>query len=106
MSLFAGVYPILCTAFDDDGRIDVDGQLRLVDYLLESGAHGLGLFGTVERIGQIAIVAGIWIVQLILSPIWLSHFQYGPFEWLWRSLTYGSPQPFRRAVPLPAPATA
>ncbi|MGH9385570.1 MAG: DUF418 domain-containing protein [Vicinamibacterales bacterium] len=29
-----------------------------------------------------------WIVQLIVAPIWLRYFQFGPLEWLWRSLTY------------------
>jgi uncharacterized protein len=35
-------------------------------------------------------------VQLIISPIWLDHFRFGPLEWLWRSLTYLQPQPMRR----------
>lgn len=46
---FEGVYPILNTAFHDDGTLDLDSQLRLVDYLLESGAHGLGLFGNASE---------------------------------------------------------
>ncbi len=40
-----GVYPILSTTFQEDGTLDLDSQLRLTDYLLEAGAHGLGLFG-------------------------------------------------------------
>jgi uncharacterized protein len=35
------------------------------------------------------LVGGIWIAQLIWSPLWLSVFQMGPLEWLWRCLTYG-----------------
>lgn len=46
---FEGVYPILNTAFHDDGTLDLDSQLRLVDYLLEAGAHGLGLFGNASE---------------------------------------------------------
>ena len=42
---FAGVYPILVTPFLDDGDVDFGGQLRVVDHLLEQGAHGLGAFG-------------------------------------------------------------
>ena len=42
---FSGVFPILATPFTDDGEIDVASQLRLVDHLLEQGAHGLGAFG-------------------------------------------------------------
>ncbi len=40
-----GVIPILATPFSHDGSIDLDSQLRLVDDLLEQGAHGLGAFG-------------------------------------------------------------
>jgi uncharacterized protein len=43
-------------------------------------------------------VAGVWIVQLIVSPIWLAQFRFGPAEWLWRSLTYWQRQPMRRAA--------
>jgi uncharacterized protein len=61
--------------------------------------HGFGYYGQVERSGQIAIVAAVWVFQLIASPIWLRHFFFGPLEWLWRSLTYWQRQPFRRKVP-------
>ncbi|MCC6723812.1 MAG: DUF418 domain-containing protein, partial [Saprospiraceae bacterium] len=42
-------------------------------------------------------VFGIWAFQLIVSPIWLKHYQFGPLEWMWRSLTYWKIQPMRRA---------
>lgn len=50
--------------------------------------HGLGLFGSVERKYQLLIVVGVWIVQLILTTLWLRRFKQGPLEWLWRRLTY------------------
>jgi uncharacterized protein len=42
-------------------------------------------------------VLAVWTLQLAVSPIWLRHFQYGPLEWLWRSMTYLQRAPFRRA---------
>jgi uncharacterized protein len=78
------------------------GRMALTQYLLQTlictflfYGHGLGLFGRVERQYQILIVFAIWGVQLILSPIWLRHFRFGPVEWLWRSLTYLKRQPMR-----------
>ncbi len=78
------------------------GRTALTNYLLQTVictfifyGHGLGLFGSVERTGQILIVLGIWVVQLVASPLWLSRFRFGPCEWLWRSLTYGRLQPLR-----------
>ncbi|MEZ5402419.1 MAG: dihydrodipicolinate synthase family protein [Bryobacteraceae bacterium] len=46
---FSGVYPILATTFHEDGSLDIASQLRLTDYLIEQGAHGLGLFGNASE---------------------------------------------------------
>lgn len=43
------------------------------------------------------LVAGIWALQLIASPLWLRWYRLGPMEWAWRSLTYWRVQPMRRA---------
>lgn len=71
------------------------GRMAFTNYLMQTVictwifyGHGLGLFGRVERWGQILIVFAIWGIQLVLSPLWLRYFRYGPVEWLWRSLTY------------------
>ncbi len=47
--MITGVYPILVTTFNDDGSLDLRSQLQLVDFLLEQGAHGLGLFGNASE---------------------------------------------------------
>ena len=44
-------------------------------------------------------VGAMWTVQLIVSPIWLRHFRFGPMEWVWRSLTYWQRQPMRLSAP-------
>jgi len=46
---FRGVYPILATPFRADGSIDYGSLDRLIDYTLEQGAHGLGLFGNASE---------------------------------------------------------
>src|SRR5688500_5669402 len=38
---FRGVYPILCTPFDDDGELDEPSLRRQVRFCIECGAHGL-----------------------------------------------------------------
>lgn len=84
-------------------RLASVGQMAFTNYLLHTiicttifYGHGLGLFGEVERTGQILIVFGVWAFQLMVSPLWLARFTMGPFEWLWRALTYGTRPPFRR----------
>jgi 4-hydroxy-tetrahydrodipicolinate synthase len=49
MTKLEGVYPVLNTTFNDDGSLDLNSQVRLVDHLLEQGAHGLGLFGNASE---------------------------------------------------------
>jgi uncharacterized protein len=77
------------------------GRTALSNYLLQTVicttifyGHGFGLFGRLERWQQVVVIPTIWILQLIVSPIWLRHFRFGPVEWLWRSLTYLRLQPF------------
>jgi uncharacterized protein len=60
--------------------------------------YGVGLFGALDRVGLCGVVLAIWALQLWYSPLWLRAFRFGPAEWLWRSLTYGAPQPMRAAV--------
>jgi len=45
----AGVFPILATTFTEEGKLDLLSQASLVDFLLEQGAHGLGLFGNASE---------------------------------------------------------
>jgi uncharacterized protein len=77
------------------------GRIAFSNYILQTlicttifYGHGLGLFGRVDRVGQIAIVTAIWAAELVISPFWLARFRFGPLEWLWRSLTYRRIQPF------------
>jgi len=56
----------------------------------------LGRWDQLRYLEQFELVAWILGVQLVLSPLWLALFRFGPMEWLWRSLTYWRPQPLRR----------
>jgi 4-hydroxy-tetrahydrodipicolinate synthase len=49
MSGIRGIVPIVNTTFHDDGTIDLDSQRRLVSFLIDSGAHALGLFGNASE---------------------------------------------------------
>ncbi|MCD4746472.1 MAG: DUF418 domain-containing protein, partial [Bacteroidales bacterium] len=50
----------------------------------------------VERSFQILIVIGIWVLLLIISPLWLRYYYFGPLEWLWRVLTYRRVQAMKK----------
>jgi len=79
------------------------GRTALSNYILQSliatwifYGYGLGLYGSVNRVEQLGIVLVIWAVQIVVSVLWLRRFQYGPLEWVWRTLTYQSRQPLSK----------
>ena len=81
------------------------GRMALTNYITHSviltsifyGYAG-GMFGQISRAPQMLIVFVIIICQLFLSTWWLKRYQFGPLEWLWRSLTYKQLQPMRLAT--------
>ena len=83
------------------------GRMALTNYLTHSVVALiifvlLGYWGELRRHQLYYIVFAVWAVQIVISPIWLKHFHFGPVEWLWRYLTYGKPPPFRKGAPGPA----
>ena len=42
------------------------------------------------------LVPPVWAAMLLWSKPWLDRFNYGPLEWLWRSLSRGKLQPMRK----------
>ena len=83
-------------------RLSAVGQLAFTNYLMQTivcttifYGHGLGLFARLERLELVGVVLLVWVFQLLVSPLWLRKFRFGPAEWLWRSLTYWHRQPMR-----------
>ena len=77
--------------------ITITGRMPLSNYLLQTLIAtflfynwGLGLWGKVgPALDLVLAVAIFFVVQVPLSRWWLSRFQLGPMEYLWRVLTYG-----------------
>jgi len=82
-------FPAFVRTFSDLGRTAFSNYIfqTLICTAIFYG-HGFGLFGKVERLYQVLIVIGVWIIQIILTSLWLKRFRQGPLEWTWRSLTY------------------
>jgi uncharacterized protein len=56
--------------------------------------HAIG-FGYMQQVGPLAwtvFAVIVFIFQIIISTVWLKYFEFGPIEWIWRSLTYGKKQ--------------
>lgn len=83
-------------------RLAAVGHMAFTNYLATSlmmtfcfYGWGLGLFATFQRAEVYWFVIGAWTLILLWSPLWLARFRMGPMEWLWRSFTHLSWQPFR-----------
>ncbi|MEA3013712.1 MAG: uncharacterized protein QOD42_2257 [Sphingomonadales bacterium] len=84
-------------------RIAAAGRAAFTNYLGTSilmttlfYGYGLGLYGQLSRIELWLPVVAAWALMLLWSKPWLDRFRYGPFEWLWRSLSRRRLEPMRK----------
>jgi uncharacterized protein len=78
------------------------GQTALTVYLTQSIifstlflGYGFGQYDRVGPAGIFGYAALIYAAQLAICVWWVKRFQFGPAEWLWRTLTYLRLQPMR-----------
>lgn len=71
------------------------GRMALTNYLSQSlvltfvsYGWGLGLALKLNGFQVLGICIGLFVVQVVLSDMWLKKFKYGPLEWVWRCFTY------------------
>jgi uncharacterized protein len=83
------------------------GRMALSNYIAQSlmlsilfYSFGFGPFGHLRSGEWLWLVLALYVLQVVVSWLWLKWFRYGPLEWLWRSLTYGGRQPPVRATPV------
>jgi len=86
-------------------RVAAVGRMAFTNYLMTSiimtsifYGYGLGLTGRLERFELFVVMLGMWTAMLLWSKPWLDRFNYGPFEWVWRSLARLKPQRMRRSA--------
>lgn len=79
------------------------GRMALTNYLLQTliaiilfYGVGLGIGPRFGLIGTLPFFVAIFIIQVALSRWWLARFYFGPVEWMWRCLSYGSLIPMRK----------
>lgn len=79
------------------------GRMALTNYLMQTilcvaifYGVGLGLGGNIGPSVFFPIALGIYLLQILYSSLWLRYFNYGPFEWIWRQLTYWKRLPLKK----------
>ncbi len=79
------------------GILKYAGRMPLTNYLLQSlifttifYGYGFGLFGSIAPSNFLIWALIVFVIQVIISKVWLKRFRFGPLELLWRKLSYGS----------------
>ncbi|XOZ33192.1 DUF418 domain-containing protein [Halomonadaceae bacterium KBTZ08] len=77
-------------------RVRALGKVALSAYLLCSllGTaffYTGGRFEATPRLVQLQFVLAVWLVLLVIAPLWLRYWRTGPAEWLWRRFAYQHP---------------
>lgn len=85
------------------------GKMGLTTYLMQTMfgitlffGIGFGMLGKMGVTSSIAAGIGFFVFQIFFAHWWLRRFELGPFEWLWRALTYFKLKPNARAQTSPA----
>lgn len=69
MKQIQGVITAMCTPFDEDGRVDLDGARRLATHLLEHGSHGLVIAGTTGECPTLTDGEEIELLQAVRAEV-------------------------------------
>lgn len=94
--LQSDMFKRICLPLANVGRLALSNYLShdLIGTILFFG-YGLALYGKLGIARGEALALLVCGFQIIISSWWLRKFQFGPVEWLWRSITYWKTQPFR-----------
>jgi len=81
-------------------RRQYDGRMALTIYMVQIATLDLlfsnyALHVTLTPLQALGTGLVFFALSAAFSRWWLARFRFGPFEWLWRSITYGQRQPWR-----------
>ncbi len=79
------------------GRMALSNYIfqSIVGYLIMRTFNGYEYFSAFECI---LLVLTIYSVQIFISKLWLTYFEFGPLEWFWRCISYIKLLPIRKSI--------
>lgn len=85
------------------------GKMTLTNYMAQNVIAtflflnvGFGWFNTKPYWFYVLAAVLVFVAQIFISKWWLSHFNYGPMEWIWRQLSYGKRLPIKKVKEIKA----
>ncbi len=83
--------------------LEVVGKMTLTNYVIQNiigiilfSGLGFGLLYNLPFYGYILIAITVFVAQVFFCKWWLSKYNYGPIEWIWRELTYMKRLPIKK----------
>ena len=64
-----GIFPVVYTPFDPNGRIDEEDLERLVEHLIASGAHGLAAVGGASEAHKMTVEERKWLAERTIALV-------------------------------------
>lgn len=77
------------------GRMALTNYVGQTAMILLAGSF-FSFTGNLTYIETLYVCLVIYVVQIIFSVVWLKFFKMGPFEWIWRVITYWKVTPVRK----------
>jgi uncharacterized membrane protein YeiB len=77
------------------GRMAFTNYVGQTALILLSGSL-LNITADLTYIQTFYVCLSIYVIQITFSIVWLHYFKMGPFEWIWRMLTYWQAVPLRK----------
>jgi dihydrodipicolinate synthase/N-acetylneuraminate lyase len=62
-----GIFPVVYTPFDSEGRIDEEDLERIVEHLIAAGAHGLAAVGGASEAHKMTVAERMWLAERTIS---------------------------------------
>jgi uncharacterized protein len=79
------------------------GRIALTAYVLHGAVFllvflpfGAGLTGQLKPFGSFLLALMLFVTLQVTARLWLARYRFGPLEYLWRWVTYGSRPAFRQ----------
>jgi len=79
------------------------GKMTLTNYMVQNilaafifSGIGLNISNSMPYWFYLVLAVSVFVIQLFISKWWLSKFNYGPVEWLWRVMSYRKLFPFKK----------
>lgn len=83
--------------------LEVMGKMTLTNYMTQNliglfifSGFGFGVWNTMPIWFYLLLALLVYTLQVYFSKWWLSKYNYGPIEWVWRQLSYRKKLPLRK----------